>query len=155
VPTGEVSRKGDLYEGVPPTRKIASNGDFNREYNISPDGSKIAYFTDVRPLCVLTRAGPARCVDHATVTDIVSVNDSGEVLVAAGTGQRCVYSAFYDFSPAPAGQHGDEECLGIGYWKPGLKSVVILQPIGRNPQWLSPATAALMRSWSASETGLH
>jgi hypothetical protein len=64
------------------------------------------------------------------MSDPVSVNNSGEVLVATGTGQGCVYKTSADFSPAPNGDLGDDECLGIGYWKAGIKSIVIIKSIG-------------------------
>jgi hypothetical protein len=122
----------DLYEGLPPSRRIAAAEDVYVHYfNVSPDGSRIAWFNDGRPLCVLSGDGPAQCVDHSTLSDPVSVNNGGEVLIAAGTGQGC----------------DNDECLGIGYWKAGLPSIVFLEPIGRNPQWLSAGSAALLEKW--------
>jgi len=139
-----------LYEGVPPSTKVAAAGDF-RDFNISPDGSKIAWFNDVRPLCVYSGPSSTQCVDHATITDPPSVNNSGEVLVAAGTGRGCVYTTSYNFRPARFGP-GDDECLGIGYWKPGLKSIVFMESVGRNPQWLARGTAELLAKWSSKGT---
>ena len=63
----------DLYEEVPPSTQIAAAGDVSVHYfNISPDGSKIAWFNDVRPLCVYSGPSSTQCVDHATITDPVS-----------------------------------------------------------------------------------
>ena len=81
------------------------------------------------------------------MSDPVSVNDSGEVLAAAGTGKGCVYTTSYNFSPAKSPDAGDDECLGVGYWKPGLAAIVFLQDLGRNPQWLRPETAKLLVDW--------
>lgn len=149
-----VTPTGDLYEGVPPAVRLAGAADVYPHYfNVSPDGSKIAWFNDDRPLCVLARGGGmAECIEHSTIRDPVSVADSGEMLVATGTLHGCVYKTFYDFSPAPDGKFGDDECLGIGYWKPGMKSIVFLRPIGRNPQWLSPDVAGLLRRWAVRST---
>jgi len=139
----------ELYQGVPPTTRIAAGADVDALYfNVSPDGSQIGYFNSVRPLCVVSLPNTPRCVEHETMSDPLSVNDSGEVLAASGTGKGCVYKTAYNFSPAKAADAGDDECLGVGYWKPGLPAIVFLQDIGRNPQWLWPGTAKLLADWS-------
>jgi hypothetical protein len=138
-----------LYEGVPPSAKIAAMEDVDAYYfGVSPDGSKVAYYNDVRPLCVVSRPGMKQCVEHNTMSDPVSVNDAGEVLVANGTGRGCVYRTSFDFSPAASPTGGDDECLGVGYWKPGSKAIAFIVPLGRNPQWISPRMAASMIQWS-------
>jgi hypothetical protein len=150
---------GDLYEGTSPITKIAAAERFDVYlFNLSPNGSKTAYWADLRALCVFSASsGRAQCMaKHGTLADMPSVNDSGEVLVAKGTGQECFYRSMYDFSPTPLPGATDEdrdECLGIGYWKPGLESIEIIEPLGRNPQWLTPAAAELLRNWSARPTG--
>jgi hypothetical protein len=141
--------QSDLYEGVPPAAKLAAFEDVDYLYfGISPDGSKVAYFNDVRPLCVLSRPGAKQCVEHSTISDPVSVNDAGEVLVATGTGRGCDYRTSFDFSPAASPTGGDDECLGVGYWKPGRKSIAFILPLGRNPQWISPRMAVALIEWS-------
>lgn len=146
---GSRDQMSDLYVGHPPAVKIAAAADvYVHFFNISPDGSKIAWFNDTRPLCVYSGPGSSRCVEHATIADPVSVNDSGEALVATGNGRGCVYKSPTNFRPARLGA-GDDECLGIGYWKPGMKSIVFLEAIGRTPQWIKPETAELLRRWSA------
>lgn len=135
----------ELYAGIPPSTKIATAGDVDDLYfNVSPDGTKIAWFNSVRPLCVVSGAGTKQCVEHETMSDPVSVNDAGELLAAAGTGRGCDYKTSYNFSPAKSANGGDDECLGIGYWKPGMPAIVFLQDIGRNPQWLRPESAKLL-----------
>ncbi|HWC98922.1 MAG TPA: hypothetical protein VG456_19315 [Candidatus Sulfopaludibacter sp.] len=139
----------ELYEGLPPSTKIAPGTEVHDLYfNISPDGSKVAYFNDVKPLCIVSSPGAAKCVEHETMSDPVSVNDAGEVLAASGTGKGCVYKSAFNFTPAKTPDSGDDECLGVGYWKPGTPAIVFLQDIGRNPQWLRPETAALLVEWS-------
>jgi hypothetical protein len=139
----------ELYAGVPPATKIAAPGDVHDLYfNVSPDGSRIAWFNDVRPLCVVAPPGHAECVQHETMSDPVSVNDAGELLAAAGTGRGCDYKTSYNFTPAKTANGGDDECLGIGYWKPGMPAIVFLEEIGRNPQWLRPETAGLLVDWA-------
>jgi hypothetical protein len=139
----------ELYAGVPPATKIAASGEVHDLYfNVSPDGSRIAWFNDVRPLCVVSPPGHKECVEHETMSDPVSVNDAGEVLAAAGTGRGCDYKTSYNFTPAKTANGGDDECLGIGYWKPGMPAIVFLQEIGRNPQWLRPETAKLLSDWA-------
>jgi hypothetical protein len=137
-----ISRR-ELYLGE---RKLAGPGDVHDLYfNISADGSKVAYFNDIKPLCVAAAsATEPRCVQHETMADPVSVNDAGETLTAAGTGKGCDYKNSFDFSPAKNPTAGDDECLGVGYWKPGMESIVFLQPVGRNPQWLKAETAKLL-----------
>jgi hypothetical protein len=147
-----------LYEGNPPRTEIAAAERFDvYRFNVSPDGSRTVYYTDLRPLCVWPSSGPAQCVaDHGTLADMPSVSDAGKVLVATGTGQECFYKSQYDFFPRRfrgATDDSRDECMGIGYWKPGLKSLDIIEPLGRSPQWINPATAALLRAWSAHPAG--
>jgi hypothetical protein len=148
VVVGTKDQRSDLYEGVTPSAKIAAMEDVDAYYfGVSSDGSKVAYYNDVRPLCVVSRPGMKQCVEHNTMSDPVSVNDAGEVLVANGTGRGCVYRTSFDFSPAASPTGGDDECLGVGYWKPGMKSIAFIVPLGRNPQWISPRMAASMIQW--------
>jgi hypothetical protein len=144
---------GDLYLGVPPKIKIAGTGTFNPyRFNVSPDGSKVAYLNS--RLCVFSKSDAIQCSDESVrVSDTPSVNDSGEALVSAGTGKECFYRSHFDFSPRPfpgATDEARDECTGVGYWKRGVESVRIIEPLGRNPQWISPATADLMRRWKNS-----
>ena len=145
---------GELYEGVPPKTKIAGPGTFNAyQFNLSPDGTQVAYH-EAGTLCVFSSPGPAQCVEAGTLAGSPSVNDAGEVLVGAGTGQECFYKTFYDFfpeRPASVGHAGRDECLGIGYWKPGATSIEAVEPLGRNPQWIDPATAGRLREWAARQ----
>jgi len=148
VVAGIQDDRSGLYQGLPPV-KVAPFEDVDADYfGVSPDGSKTAYYNDVRPLCVLSRPGTKQCVEHNTMSDPVSVNDAGEVLVANGTGRGCNYRTSYDFSPASDPKGGDDECLGVGYWKPGLKAILFVAPLGRNPQWISPRMAAALIQWS-------
>jgi hypothetical protein len=142
----------DLYAGLPPATKIAPSGEVHDLYfNVSPDGSKIAWFNDVRPLCVVAPPAKAQCVEHETMSDPVSVNDAGELLAAAGTGRGCDYKNSFNYSPSKSPAGGDDECLGIGYWNPGMPAIVFLKDIGRNPQWLQPETAKLLADWSSRQ----
>jgi hypothetical protein len=94
------NKHGDLYFGVHPTAKLAAADDVHPHFfNVSPDGTEIAYFNDVRPLCTVSLPEQAQCVDHSTMSDPVSVNNFGEVLVATGAGQGCVYKTSSTFSP--------------------------------------------------------
>ena len=138
------NKHGDLYFGVHPTTKIAAADDVDPGFfNVSPDGTKIAWFNDVRPLCIVSLPGPAQCVDHFTKSDPVSVNNSGEVAGCYRHWTGLHVQNLVQLFPAPNGGSGDYECLGIGYWKAGIKSIVIIKPIGRNPQWLSSGIAGL------------
>ncbi len=146
---------GGLYLGVPPATKIAEREAVDpTRFNISPDGSKIAYFNSPYfPLCVTALTGTRECVSYGSaMPDPPSVSNSGEVLVTVGTGQGCSYKGPYYFAPAPfPGASSGDECLGIGYWRPGLKTIKLIEPLGRNPQWISPATAKLLRVWAAKQ----
>jgi hypothetical protein len=141
-----------LYRGIPPLDRIAGAPEVNASFfNVSPDGSKVAFFGDSHPLCLWSRPVGVQCAKLATLTDPVSVNDFGEVLVSIGTGRGCVYRTAWDFSPADSPTGGDDECLAVGYWKPGMPSVAIVAPLGRTPQWISPKTADLLQRWSSRE----
>lgn len=141
----------DLYRGPSAQVKVAEPGAFSRwTFNISPDGHNIAYFTDTKPLCAVLGSGPAQCVaGSAVVPERPSINNSGEVLVTIETPDDCFYRSMTDFSPAPANRSNDI-CIGIGYWNPAIKTIQLLEQLGRAPQWIAPATARLLRNWSAS-----
>ncbi len=142
----------ELFVGVPPSTKLAGSGDVDDLYfNVSPDGTKIAWFNSVRPLCVASPPGHAECIEHETMSDPVSVNNDGELLAAAGTGRGCDYKTSFNYAPAKAANGGDDECLGVGYWKPGMPRILFLQDIGRNPQWVTPQTAKLLLAWAAGK----
>jgi len=153
VVAGMVKASGDdVYEGVPPRVEVAPAASASRYvFNISPDGSKVAYTSDTHPLCVFS-LGRTQCAsDEAVDTshDLVSVRNSGEVLVARETPEVCFYKNPTSFSTIRAPGTSPESCLGIGYWKPGVKSFEIVEPVGRAPQWISPLTAGLLRDWAA------
>lgn len=159
IVVGTTKQSGaDLYEGIPPRTKVAPDGSFFfGTFNMSPDGSKVAYYTDRHPVCLFSSPGTTQCAEEsATLPDTPTVNDSGEVLVASATPQECFYKSAANFSPERFRGATDENrdgCVGVGYWKPGLKSIEIIEPLGRSPQWISPATAALLRDWSLHQTG--
>jgi hypothetical protein len=72
-------------------------------------------------------------------------------LIPRGTGQECFYKTSSDFAPRRfpgATDESRDECLGIGYWKPGLRSIEIIEPLGLNPQWITQTVADLLRKWS-------
>jgi hypothetical protein len=151
-----ISRSGDLMLGVPPREKIAGPSDFERDgFSISGDGSKVAY--SKRRLCLFLVSAGAECVEsQSSLIGAPSVNDSGEVLLTIGTGHECFYKTPSNFSPTRFSGATDEnrdECLGIGYWRPGKKEVEIIEPLGRDPQWISQATAGSLQQWSSHPDG--
>jgi hypothetical protein len=148
---------GGLYAGAPPRTKIAdAKAAGATEFDVSPNGSKVAYFNSPSsPLCVANETGPVTCVDDTrSMADPPSVNDAGEVLVtaAAGIPSGCGYKSSTWFMPGVVvpGGPGDE-CLAIGYWRPGLKEIELIERLGRMPQWIKPETAQLLRGWAASQ----
>jgi hypothetical protein len=153
VVVGIIGNADDLYKGASPATKVArAEKPYFWTFDVSPGGSKVAYTSHSRGLCVFSSSGPAQCTADDSIVafaDGLSVNDSGEVLVATDTPQECFYKTPSNFSSTPISGASRDACLGIGYWKPGLKSIEILEPIGRNPQWISPATAGLLRDWTA------
>jgi hypothetical protein len=151
-------RGSDLYEANTSRTKIASAGSFSHgTFSISPNGSQIAYFSDGSPLCVVAPPAAPQCAaESAALPNAPSVDDSGQVLFTTSTSQECFYKAPSNFSPQrPAGTRGEgtDACLAISYWRPGLKSATVVESLGRNPQWISPATAELLRSWAAHPAG--
>jgi hypothetical protein len=151
-------RGSDLYEGITSRTKIASAGSFGQgTFSISPNGSQIAYFADGSPLCVFAPPTAPQCAaESAVLPNAPSVDDAGQVLFTTSTPEECVYKTPSNFSPkrpALATGEGTDACLAVGYWRPGLKSATIVESLGRNPQWISPATAGLLRSWAAHPAG--
>jgi len=146
----------DLYEGTPPQIRVTLAGArHGYTFNLSADGSKVAYASDSSPLCVFS-SGSTQCASEDAIDafgDVPSVNDAGDVLVATHTQQECFYKSPSNFSATRTRGAGRDACLGIGYWRPGLKSIEIVEPIGRNPQWINPATAALLRDWAVRTAG--
>lgn len=148
--------RGELALGVPPRQTtFVTSGSTVYAFNISPNGDEVAYYEALQPLCVKALSGQATCAQRAIdLFDTPSVKNSGETLVSMATGQVCFYKSSFDFAPTPfagASERTKDDCLGIGYWKPGLPSVQIIEPLGRSPQWISPATAELLRRWSAQQ----
>jgi len=143
----------ELYAGAHTATKVASlpkGGQFT--FNISPDGSRLAYYSGVsHQLCMVSDFTSTQCASRETSDssgDILSVNNAGEVLTATTTPGGCLYKTATNFVPVRPPATGDDACLGIGYWKPGTSSFQIIEPIGRSPQWISPGTAELLRNWS-------
>jgi len=147
----------DLYEGVPPAVRITSfKAAASGMFDISPDGSRVAYLhSPDSPLCVFSPPGPAQCAnDRSAMADPPSVNNAGEVLATVGTGQGCYYKSSWYFSDTPLpGRRISDVCLAIGYWRAGLDEIQIVEPLARKPQWIAPATARLLREWSARSGG--
>jgi hypothetical protein len=148
---GTIQVKGaDLLEGVPPRRKVTDAKSFGvRLFNISSDGTSVVFARNGSSLCVATHLVPVVCTEASgSWPDGPSVNNSGEVLVTISTDAECFYRSQSDFSPSRAGglkSEGRDACLGIGYWAPGTKTILLLEAIGRNPQWIDAASAKLLR----------
>lgn len=146
---GAAGLGSDLYSGSYSDRKAVAPGTaldmFN--FNVSPDGSKVAYTRDAKPLCVSTRDGSRACTGGNVFSgDIPSVNNAGEVPVGSYTQAGCYYKSRADFQPPPKGREATDACLGVGYWKSGMSGLRVLEPLGRGPQWIDPATAKLLRA---------
>ena len=78
-------QRSDLYEGVLPSTRVAAAEDVDVYYfNVSPDGSKVAYFNDVRPPCLFSRPGSTQCVEHGTLTDPVSSQPGPDAVAFTG-----------------------------------------------------------------------
>jgi hypothetical protein len=146
------SRGGELWEGVPPRTKIADReGRHTSGFNISPDGSKIVFY-DSR-VCLFSFAGPPKCIEPraSILPDVPTVSNLGEVLVSIGTGEECFYRGMFNFSRQRSPGAKADECAGIGYWREGLQSVQLIEPLGRSPQWITPVTADLLRKWAEQQ----
>ena len=149
----EGKQRSELYQGVPPQTKLASAGTFsNGTFSVSPDGSKVAFFANGSPVCVVASPQPAECArESAELPGAPSVSDSGEVLFTIATGQECYYKSASNFSPRRfpgSGPRKVDACLAVAYWRPGEEAVKISEPLGRSPQWISPADAQLLRKWA-------
>ncbi len=154
------SSESGIWVGFPPRPTAAAAPDVDSyQFDISPDGSKLVYTRSGRPLCVLSPPGSARCLaTHDTLSDTPSINNVGEVLVATATPDECFYRSRGSFGRKRflgATDKNRDACLAVGYWNPSLDSIEIVQPIARNPQWISPATAALLREWAKGGARSH
>jgi hypothetical protein len=122
---------------------------------ISPAGAYVAYASDTSPLCVASTSGSVSCAPPDSTEafhDLISVNDNGGALVAVHTREVCYYRSWSVFSPTKDLQGRDRDmCLGIGYWKAGMSSIEIIEPLGRNPQWVEGATAVSLRTWASGQ----
>jgi len=139
-----------LSEGLPPQAHVApAEAAAYYEFNMSPNGKYLAFASDRQPLCVWSAEGGSQCAESADATDsthdLVSVSDDGDVLVAIATGDKCAYKSPTIFSPAKPNDRKAMNCIGIGHWRPGMKSPEIVESLGRAPQWINPATASLLR----------
>jgi hypothetical protein len=146
---GLTTNRGELWEGVPPRTKIADPGScYAAGFNLSPDGSKIVCHAS--RVCLFSFAAPPQCIEPrvSVLPDTPTVSNSGEVLVAIGTGEECFYKGMFNFSRQRSPGAKADECAGIGYWREGLQSVQLIEPLGRSPQWISPVTAGLLRKWA-------
>jgi hypothetical protein len=137
-----------LYQG---SIRIAGAGSAaHYEFNISPNGKYVAYASDRQPLCVWSAAGtqcaPADMID--TSHDLVSVRDDGDILVTMSTPDKCVFESTTVYRPARPNDKKTWNCAGIGHWRAGMGPPEIVEAVGREPQWISPATASLLRAWA-------
>jgi hypothetical protein len=119
---------------------------------VSPSGSFVAYASDTSPICVRSDSGGASCASADSIDDyhdVISLDDRGRALVATPTRQVCSYQNWSVFSPTKrTNGAGRDMCLGIGYWEAGMSVVEIIEPIGRNPQWIGPEAATGLRRWA-------
>jgi len=143
-------KESALTLGVPPSITIAPAKKFDRlGFAVSPNGKNIAYYSDRGILCVYIHPGTTHCARmQESLVGRPSVNDAGEVLVSAGSLEECYYAGWRDFFPKPRqgdDQEDRDQCLTVGYWKPGLDSIRIIEPLGAEPQWVSPHAARLLR----------
>ncbi len=149
-----VPKGGGLFKGIPPKEEVATAASLHRfAFNLSPDGSKTVY-RNGKSLCLSRSPGTAECAEYSggALLDSPSVNDAGEVLVAAQTPEPCSYRTSTNFSPTPPPNWhviGGDACVKIGYWKPGLASIQLLDIYAGNPQWITPAVAERLRDWAA------
>lgn len=154
VVVGIVEPERALYAG---STRIADPGRAaHYEFNVSPNGKYVAYASDRQPLCVWSAEGGAQCAGANMIDtshDLVSVRDDGDVLVAMASADKCVYENAAVFKPAKANDKKASNCLAIGHWRAGMGSPEIVEPFGREPQWISPTTASLLRAWARKSKG--
>jgi hypothetical protein len=138
-----------LKTGVPPQRQIVAAPPQHGRilYDVSPNGRFVGYYW-AGELCVSERDGGRTCIHFANSHDRLSVSDSGEIVLDVGTGETCYFRDMWHGSlePLPGYDEGDE-CMGVGYWKPGERAPRILERLGRNPQWITPRAAEALFAW--------
>jgi hypothetical protein len=158
-----VAGRADLLDatlriGAPPDISVAgTEGKHPIRYDVSPDGKYVAYnFPREKALnlCVYrTETQKAPCVDEAFWQKLISVADTGEVLYETLKLGDCYYKGEYRVSTTPLpGYDASNACQVIAYWRSGLGEPRIVEPLGAQPQWISPATASALRAWRARST---
>ncbi|HLB87206.1 MAG TPA: hypothetical protein VJK29_06095 [Terriglobales bacterium] len=144
-----VADHGVLMGGLPPDRRIARLKGRGREvkYDVSPGGRYIAYF-DYGKLCVEQFGSASTCVADVEAFDRISVSDSGEVFFTSHTNGTCYYRDTWHVSKKPLpGYSQADECHAVFSWRLGEKAPVMLEFLGRNPQWLTPEAASALHAW--------
>lgn len=128
--------------------EIAPASAFTSQYfNISPDGSQIAYVGDHKPICLSDTFGSRTCTDfEVNIVDVPSVSNNGAVLAAVSTEDECIFKSPWNFArtSSPTVEGSRDACVAVGYWKPGSHQLQIVAPLGRAPQSLDPELARLL-----------
>ena len=139
-----------LKIGVSPQQELVDPHGHKLLYDVSPNGRYLAFGGDGK-LCVAEGMAASVCVSPQAHSDRLSVSDSGELLFVGVTEGGCYYKDQWHAStrPRPGYTEGDV-CVAVAFWRPGEKTDQVLEPLGRDPQWITPEAASALLSWRSS-----
>ncbi len=148
-----------LEVGLPPGRSLVST---KRRllYDVSSNGKYIAFTVEhafelhVPSKVCVAEGEQVNCTAKGDGPDRISISDSGEVLFVNGINQACNYKDMWHGSvkPLPGYTEGDQ-CVATFSWRPGQEVPTMLDFLGRQPQWITPEAASLLRAWHSQHSG--
>lgn len=147
-----------LKVGTSAERTLYAAAEYELIYDVSPNGEYIVYNTIEHhkgKLCLIRSGEETRCIEKGCGMSL-SVSDSGAVLIGTVAVQGCYFKDSNHFSPTPRPGYTDETdgCPAVDYWNPRDKSSSLVEPLGRNPQWITPDAAAALRAWRSHESAV-
>jgi hypothetical protein len=137
-------------------RTVFLNG--GREFGVGPNGKYIAYFrgdSGKTQLCSQLVGSVEECVGDFNEVgfDGASVSDTGAVLHAGDTGEGCFYRDMSHYAKKPLRDYTEGDvCVGVYLWSPGMSDPLLIENLGRYPQWITPQDSIALHEW-ASKTG--
>ncbi len=135
-----------LWRGLPPRSVISSLTEF-RAFDVSPNGKYIAYSDSGSHKTCIVFVEKLSCTNDAALAP-VSVSDSGEVIFSSHRDEGCFYKDPSHFEPSSI--RSNDACLGIYKWQIGIPEEQLLEPIGRDPQWV--AHPDWLKAWMVKAT---
>lgn len=136
-----------LNAGLPPGPPIANGVDL---YDVTPDGTHIAYYYSGKLCLSKEGSGSSKCLSDVDAFGGISVPSAAGILFTSHLKQECFYRDEYHASKVRRrGYVGRDACTSVAYWDSGSESVVTLETLARDGQFVTPTVAAALLRWSA------